>query len=144
MIRVNEMIRREVGEAVFRLVNESGFDVAAVTVTHVVTSPNLRQARVLVSIRDHEQDRGRMMALLARHRVEMQARINTNLGLKYTPRLSFELDPSIAQGDRVLALLSKMEGMDPEPPPEMDLPPESEDEPEPQAEDENEADDETR
>ena len=37
--------------------------------------------------------------------------------LKYTPRLSFELDTSIAEGDRVLALLSKIEPPAAEEPP---------------------------
>lgn len=108
LTRVNEVIRREIAEALFRLMHENRFDMAAVTVTQVMTSPNLRQARVLVSIRDHKHDRATMLGLLRRHRVEFQACINRNLGLKYTPRLSFELDRSIERGDQVLSLLHEI------------------------------------
>jgi ribosome-binding factor A len=111
--RVNELIRREIGEALFRLVNEREFDMAAVTVTRVSTSPNLRNARVYVSIRDHDEDRDAMMSLLRKHRRELQAQLGRNLTMKYTPRLSFHLDESIERGDHVLKLLSDIEG-DPE------------------------------
>ena len=107
--RVNELIRREIGEALFRLVNESGFDLSSVTVTHVITSPDLRRARVLISIRDHEAERQAMLSALRRHRKEMQSTINRNLALKYTPRLSFELDESLAEGDRMLGILAEIE-----------------------------------
>lgn len=122
MVRVNELIRRELGDALFRLMNERAFDLSAVTITHVVASSNLRTARVLVSIRDHQDERERMMDLLRHHRAEMQERINTNLKLKYTPRLTFELDTSIERGDHVLELLTQMDGAPPEPTPEEDIP----------------------
>ena len=120
MTRVNESIRRELGEALFRLMNENAFDLSAGTSTHVVTAPNLRHARVLVSIRDHEDERPRMLSLLRRHRVQMQALINRNLGLKYTPKLAFELDTSVERGDQVLDILTHMGGADAalEPPPD--------------------------
>lgn len=113
MTRVNELIRREIGEALFRLVNERDFDMAAVTVTRVVTSPNLRNARVYVSIREHDEDRHAMLALLRTHRRELQAKIGRNLTMKYTPKLSFHLDESIERGDHVLKLLSEIDD-DPE------------------------------
>jgi ribosome-binding factor A len=107
--RVNELLRREIGEALFHVVNEEGFDMSSVMVSHVVASANLRQARVLVSIRDHREDRGRMLALLRRKAREIQRLINRHLKLKYTPRLLFELDSSVEQGDHILQVLSEME-----------------------------------
>jgi ribosome-binding factor A len=106
---VNELMRREIGQALFRMVTESGFDMAAVTVSHVVTSPDLRQARVLISIRDHAADRQVMLKMIRSHRKEIQAHINQCLQIKYTPRLSFSLDESIEKGDRVLDILSHMD-----------------------------------
>ena len=90
------------------MVNESDFDMAAVTVTHVTTSPNLRHARVYISIRDHEKDRMAMLALLRSHRREFQSLIGRNLSIKYTPRLFFCLDESIERGNQVLKLLSEI------------------------------------
>ena len=76
------------------------------------STADLRQARVLVSIRDHEEERDRMIAKLRRHRGEIQQHINRTLTLRYTPKLHFELDSSIEQGDRVLNLLLDMERED--------------------------------
>jgi ribosome-binding factor A len=109
LTRVNELMRREIGQALFRLVTENGFDMAAVTVSHVVTSPDLRQARVLISIRDHTADREAMLKMIQNHRKAIQAHINRYLKIKYTPRLTFSLDDSIEKGDRVLEILSHME-----------------------------------
>jgi len=107
--RVNELLRREIGEALFRITNESAFDVSAVMVSHVVASRDLRTARVLVSIRAPENERPAILAVLRRHRHEIQEQINRNIVLKYTPRLSFELDRSVERGDHVLSLLSQLE-----------------------------------
>jgi len=107
--RVNELIRREIGEALFHIMNEESFDLAAVTVTSVRTSRNLRNAKVMVSVRDHKDDRSRMLSMLRKHRCEIQQMINHNLTLKYTPRLAFELDESLEKGDHILGLLSELE-----------------------------------
>ncbi len=106
--RVNALIRREIGESLFHIMNDQGFDLAAVTVTHVITSRNLRTARVLISIRGPEEDKLRMLGLLRRHRPEIQKAINSDLTLKYTPKLHFDLDRSVEEGDHVLDILSHL------------------------------------
>lgn len=109
LTRVNELLKREIGEALFHIIKEDDFDLSAVTVTHVFASSNLRNAKVMVSIRDNQDKRPKMLAILRRYRGEIQKRISTDIILKYTPRLSFELDTSIEKGDVVLSLLHKME-----------------------------------
>jgi ribosome-binding factor A len=107
--RVNEILRREIAEGIPRVMNGTEFDLAAATVTHVVTSRNLRHARVLVSIRGDDAHAKKMLSLLRKRAAEIQRRINSNLELKYTPKLSFERDSSIEQGHRVLDLLAEIE-----------------------------------
>ncbi len=107
--RVNELLRREIAQYMYRLIHEGDFDLAAVTITHVDTSPNLRHARVFVSIREHELEREAMIDAIEQHRLEMQRHINDALRLKYTPQLSFELDTSIEKGDHVLHLIAELE-----------------------------------
>lgn len=124
MVRVNELLKREVASALFRVINEAGFDMTAVTVTGVEVGSDLRTARVRVSIRDHLGERRTMLNLLYKHRGEIQERLHQNVILKYTPRLSFELDESIERGDRILQILHGMEnageleqGKEPQEPP---------------------------
>lgn len=106
MTRVNELLHREIGSALYRVLVGEDVDMSAITVTHVVTSPDLRNAQVLVSIRDHADDRNQIMALLKRHRVEIQKLVSKNVVLKYTPRLTISLDTSLEEGDHILDLLS--------------------------------------
>jgi len=107
--RLNELLKRELGDALFRVMQNERFDLAAVTITRVDLSRDLREARVFVSIREHQDERPRMLALMRRYRPEFQRLINKDLAIKYTPRLTFELDTSLEEGDHVLAVLAKLE-----------------------------------
>ncbi|MDD3276009.1 MAG: 30S ribosome-binding factor RbfA [Kiritimatiellales bacterium] len=108
IIRVNELLKREIAVDIPRLFANSNFDTGAVTVTGVKTAPDLHDATVLVSIFGHEEERTKMMRFLNSHRKEIQARMSKNVILKYTPRLHFKFDDSIESGDRVLGILSQL------------------------------------
>lgn len=114
MTRINQLLRQEVAEYLFRLVNEPGFDVARVTVTRVITSADLRHARVLISVRGTPEEQEAALGHIRRHRVELQNLINRDIKMKYTPQLIIELDHSIAKGDQVLSLIAEMEAEHPE------------------------------
>ena len=114
MLRVNELIRQEVAGFLYREINEPDFDLSTVTVTQVITSSNLRQAKVLVSIRAAPVVQQAMLHRLRRHRVPIQEMIGKNVVMKYTPQIHFELDLSIAKGDHVLGLISEMESKHPD------------------------------
>ena len=107
--RVNELIRRELGVQLYRVVNRADFDAAAVTFTHALTSVDLRSCRVLVSIRAAPAEQERLLGILKKHRVEFQEAIHQHVILRYTPQLHFVLDHSVEEGDQVLALLNRME-----------------------------------
>jgi ribosome-binding factor A len=111
LVRVNELMKREIGEFLSRTITleRDGFDRSIITVTHVMVSSNLHTARVLVSIFGHEKERPSILAKLERHRVDIQRHIADKMVLKYTPRLSFGIDTSLAEGDRILSLLDRME-----------------------------------
>ena len=115
IIRVNELLKREIADDIIRLFSNSEFDTGAITVTRVATAPDLRDAVVHISIFEHEEERVEMIRFLNRHRKEVQARMSKNVKIKYTPRLHFKLDTSIETGDRVLGILSELEIPDDEP-----------------------------
>lgn len=109
LTRVNALLRREIGESLFRVFNTGQVDLACVTITRVSVTSSLRQAHVGVSILGHEHERGQMLHRLRQKAPELQSMINQHLKLKYTPRLSFELDTSIERGDHVLQVLSELD-----------------------------------
>ena len=105
MTRVNELLLREIGMALYRIVSEPDCDLSTVTVTHVVAGSDLRTAHVFVSVRGAHAQQQRVLGILRRRRADIQEVINKNIVLKYTPRLSFSLDTSLVDGDHVLEIL---------------------------------------
>ena len=114
LVRINQLLQQEVAEQLYRIVNDENFDMSAVTVTHVVTTSDLRHARVFVSIRGDDETQKKMLRQLISHRHEVQAAIAKDVVMKYTPQVSFELDKSIAKGDHVLKLISDLEAEHPD------------------------------
>ena len=109
IIRVNELLKREIAVDIPRLFANSEFDTGAITVTGVETAPDLHDASVYVSIFGHEEGRAKMIRFLNAHRKEIQHRMSRSVILKYTPRLHFKLDSSIENGDRVLGILAQLD-----------------------------------
>lgn len=110
--RVNALLRREIGEALYHVFADGSINLATVTVTEVSCAPNLRNATVMVSIFAEEDERKRILNKLSRKTKELQSIVNHDLTLKYTPRLRFQLDLSVEKGDHVLDILSHMPGYD--------------------------------
>ena len=108
IIRVNELLKREISTDIHRLFANTNFDTGSITVTRVETAPDLRDAAVHISIFGHEDGRMKMIRFLNRHRKEIQARMSKNVKIKYTPRLAFKLDESLEACDRVLGILSDL------------------------------------
>jgi ribosome-binding factor A len=81
-----------------------------VTVTGVRTSPDLRQARVFVSVLGSERKREQSLAGLAAAHGVLQARVARELRLKRTPQLTFEYDPSVERGVRMTQLIDELAG----------------------------------
>lgn len=115
IIRVNELLKREIAMDLPRLFAGGEFDTGAITVTRVETAPNLRDATVYVSIFGHEEERNGMIRFLNGHRKEIQQRMSRHVIIKYTPRLHFKLDGSIENGDRVLEIMEQLDIPDDEP-----------------------------
>ena len=114
LVRVNELLKREIAEDLYRNFAGSDFDAAAITVTRVECAADLRDAKVFVSIFGHEDERDRMISYLNRHRQEIIRLMLKRVKLKYTPRLHFILDESIEGGDHILSLLAEMERENPD------------------------------
>jgi ribosome-binding factor A len=105
MRRVNESVRQVLSEALPELKDPR---IGFVTVTGVETSPDLRQARVFVSVLGSEQRREKSLAGLAAAHGVLQARIARELRLKRTPQLAFEYDPTVECGVRMSRLIDEL------------------------------------
>ncbi len=106
--RINELLRREIAEYVEKECPRS--PKSLLTVSEVKTAPDLRVAKVFISIFGGDaHEKNKAIEMLRERRTEVQARISKNMILKYTPVLSFHLDERIEKGDRVLQIISELE-----------------------------------
>ena len=105
MRRVNESVRQVLAEAIGELKDPR---IGLVTLTGVETAPDLRQARIFVSVLGSERKRERTLeGLTAAHGV-LQARLARELRMKRTPQLTFEYDPSVERGVRMSQLIDEL------------------------------------
>src|SRR6478609_11387506 len=103
MRRVDQAVRHVVGDAVARDIKDPR--VGFVTITDVKTSPDLRHARVYVSVLgDAAAVEGSLDGLRSAHGF-LQARINSELRLKRTPELRFEHDDTAERAVRLQQII---------------------------------------
>ena len=105
MRRVNEAVREVVSETVGELKDPR---IGFVTVTGVETSPDLRHARVFVSVLGSEVTRAKTLDGLAAAHGVLQARLARELRMKRTPQLTFEYDPTVERGVRMTQLIDEL------------------------------------
>jgi ribosome-binding factor A len=105
MRRVNESVRAVVAEGLGELKDPR---IGMVTVTGVVVSPDLAEARVFVSVFGNENKRRATLAGLDSARGVLQARINRELSLRRTPTLTFTYDDSVERGVRMTKLIDEV------------------------------------
>ncbi len=113
--RVNELIRRELGELITR---EFRFKSKLVTLQQVDITPDLRHAHIYVSFIGEEPEQNADMATLHDNRQMLQQALSKRVVLKFTPQLHFKIDPSIIRGTRILTIMDQIEN----PPSEPDSP----------------------
>jgi ribosome-binding factor A len=107
MRRVDEAMRAVLSDAIATDLKDPR--VGFVTVTGVKTSPDLRHARVYVSVLGDEEARSASLDGLRSAHGFLQRRLSTELTLKHTPSLTFEYDGSVDRGMRITRLLGEHE-----------------------------------
>jgi len=105
--KVADLIRDELSNLVREEVDESRQ--ALVTITSVSLSPDMRHARVFVSIFPETVDRPAILAALQRGRGRLKGHLGRTLRLRHVPDLDFRLDTSAEQGERIERLLKSEE-----------------------------------
>jgi len=105
MLKVNSTLREVLAEEVERL-SDTRLDL--VSITAVDTSPNLRSAVVYIDALG-EKDTEAALEALRRASRRLQAAIGSQVRMKFTPTLEFEVDPGVIGGERIEAILRSLE-----------------------------------
>lgn len=103
--RVQKVARQILGDAIQTLKDPR---VGFVTVTAVRVSPDLRHARVLVSVLGDEEARKASLAGLDSAKSVLRAELGRQMRMKYLPELMFELDQGADRAERIEELLHRI------------------------------------
>lgn len=106
--RVNSLLKRVIAEGMFTVMQGDSVAPGLITVTDVSCGRDLRDATVKVSVFGDDALKETALNHLKHNAKRFQQIINREIQLKFTPRLTFQLDRSLEKGDEVLAILDKV------------------------------------
>ena len=104
--RINEEIQRELAELIRQLKDPRVQTL--ISITRVDTTPDLRYAKVYISVLDEARSKDAMRGLRSASGW-LRRELGSRLQLRYTPELVFTEDDSLKYGARMFDLLEKLE-----------------------------------
>ena len=111
--RVDHLLRQEIGALLTKEVADPRIGFA--TITDVETSPDLRHAKVWVSVIGPDADRVATVRALQGSMGFIRHELGRRLRIRRIPELHVQLDDTATRGTRVLHVLQELEaGVDPE------------------------------
>jgi ribosome-binding factor A len=78
------------------------------TVTHVEMSPDLKHARIFISVMGSAEEQQNTMAALDSGKGFIRRELGSRLNLRNVPEISFKLDTSAEYSDRISRLLNEL------------------------------------
>ena len=106
ILKAAEAIREVVSMAILTDLRDPR--VAGVTVTYVEVSPDMRQARVHVSIMGDEAQQRLCLHGLRSSAGFLQSKISDRIDTRYTPRLQFHLDQGVKKSLAISQMLQEL------------------------------------
>lgn len=106
MEKINAQMKREISSMLQTDFNDSRF--TFVTVTRVVVSPDLHQARVNFTVLGDEQQVQRAADDLNRVRGFIRKLVGDRVRLRYTPEIEFFYDKSVEYSDKIERTLQEI------------------------------------
>ena len=105
--RVAEAIREEVATFLAEDVKDPRI-VGLVTVTGADVTPDLRSAKIFVSVLGTPEEKESTMSGLASVATHLRSRVGRSLRLRLAPEISFRVDETVAHASRIESLLASV------------------------------------
>ncbi len=105
--RVNGLLRQEISNLIASQVNDPRLN-GIITITQVRTAPDLRNARVYVSVMGHESVRQEALAGIQSSASFLRRELRNRVSLRYIPFLKFALDDAMVEADRLMRIIDDL------------------------------------
>ncbi|HUL44440.1 MAG TPA: 30S ribosome-binding factor RbfA [Bacteroidota bacterium] len=109
--RVSSLIKEEVGMLFAREYRDPAFGL--ITVTEVRVSPDLRLAKIYVSIMGSPAKRDETLRMLEGRKGEIRSFIGARVRLKFTPTVQFYIDETLDRVEKIDQLIRQIHKDDP-------------------------------
>ena len=104
--RVASLIKEEVGMMFAREYRDPSY--GFITVTDVHMTPDLRIAKIYVSIMGSTEVKERTLAMLEDKKGEVRSMIGSTVRLKFTPSIQFYIDETLDRVEKINSLIRKI------------------------------------
>ena len=108
-VRVNELVQRELS-AILHQHYQS--ETVAVTITEVRVSPDLRDARVFVSVLGDDETATAKVRWIRDRAVDIRQELGRRIVLKFLPKFEYVLDQTAIRSSRITQVLDEMKPAD--------------------------------
>ena len=102
--RVNELLRHEISRLLILQTKDPRLQ-GVISVTRVITSPDLREAQVFISVMGEEAAKQSALDGMRSAAAFLRRELRPRLTLRYTPFLRFILDESLEEADHILGIM---------------------------------------
>ena len=104
--RVASVVKQEIGTILQK--NFTVADSGLITVTEVRMSPDLKIAKVYVSVLGDSAQKDKSLAFLEEHKSSIRSELGHHVRLKFTPAISFFLDESLDRAMNIENILNRI------------------------------------
>lgn len=106
--RISEEVMRALAEAI-RSVKDPRVSGSMISITHCEVTPDLRYAKVFISVLGDAEQQQDVMRGLASASGWLRREVGSRVQLRYAPELVFSLDSSITHGAHITQVLHRLE-----------------------------------
>ena len=105
--RINEQLREEISMLLTRSTKDPRLN-GVISITRVVSSGDLRSARVYISVMGNLQTKRNALAGIQSAASFLRRELRDRINMKHTPFLTYDLDDSLEEADQLLRLMNQV------------------------------------
>ena len=105
--RLNEQLRAEISNLLARRIKDPRLN-SLVSITRVVTSGDLRSARVFISVMGNQQAKDAALSGIQSAASFLRRELRDRINMRHTPFMTYHLDDSMAEAQQVIRLMDQI------------------------------------
>ena len=111
--RINEQLREEISTLLVREIKDPRLN-GLISITRVVSSSDLRSARVYISVMGGQATKKEALAGIQSAATFLRRELRDRINMRHTPFLTYELDESLEEAAQVLRVMNQIRTEEPD------------------------------